>query len=66
MAGLEFRNYFPVMSRFTIAIPLRIIGGARKFNEECGQHHTLKPDATDWRNAGMAEFYHKKAIHLTE
>lgn len=26
----------------------------------------LKPDATDWRNAGMAEFYHKKAIHLTE
>ena len=26
----------------------------------------LKPDATDWRNAGMAEFYHKKVIRLTE
>jgi len=26
----------------------------------------LKPDATDWRNAGMAQFYRKKAIHLSE
>ena len=26
----------------------------------------LKPDPTDWRNTGMAQFYRKKAIHLSK
>ncbi|MES2597068.1 MAG: DUF6056 family protein [Verrucomicrobiota bacterium] len=39
--------------------PLRVKPATLFFND-------LKPDATDWRNAGMAEFYQKKAIHLSE
>ena len=39
--------------------PLRVKPVSLFFND-------LKPDATDWRNVGMAEFFHKKAIHLTE
>jgi hypothetical protein len=39
--------------------PLRVKPVSLFFND-------LKPDPMDWRNAGMAEFYHKKAIHLSE
>lgn len=37
--------------------PLRVQPVSLFFND-------LKPDAADWRNVGMAEFFHKKAIHL--
>jgi len=39
--------------------PLRVKPASLFFND-------LKPDFTDYRNIGMAEFFHKKAIHLTE
>lgn len=39
--------------------PLRVKPVSLFFND-------LKPDPTDWRNVGMADFFHKKAIHLSE
>jgi hypothetical protein len=39
--------------------PLRVKPVSLFFND-------LKPESTDYRNVGMAEFFHKKAIHLTE